>query len=345
MMGITPLLAAVAAAVLTLPPIPLITDDPGEVPVPEAPAWILYDHSNQVVLAEQDADGRRPMASVTKVMTALVARDHTSAEEVAIISDSAAATGEAEIGVVAGERWTVHDLLAAMMVRSGNDAAVALAEHVGGDVDTFVDLMNAKAAELGMRSSRFANPHGLDAEDHYSTARDLLTMALAAMEDPVIDRLARTKVVKFRDDPNGAVRRAVNTNELLGAYPGVVGMKTGFTSGAGRVLIAVAEQHDRVLVSVVLGTEDHFEDTRQLLEWGFDTYGLGDRIRALLLEPQGGGAAPPPVVLTPDEDRRLRAMPPLPTLAPSTPRALTPLERQLEARLRERLPLTLGGAP
>jgi D-alanyl-D-alanine carboxypeptidase len=337
-------LASVAAVVMfSLPPVPLTSLDPGDAPETSAITWILYDDTNGVVLSERGADEERPMASVTKVMTALVVREHTELDDVVLISTTAAATGEAEIGIHPGELWTVQDLLAAAMVRSGNDAAVALAEYVGGSVEEFVVLMNAKAAALGLEHTRFANPHGLDDEGHYSSARDLLVIAQTALQDPAISRLARTKVVKFRDDPEGVPRRAENTNVLLGAYPGVIGMKTGYTSDAGRVLIATAEQDGRRLISVVMGSEDHFADTRELLDWGFDTFGLVDRWHALTLEPFGGGGAPAPSPeLSSETERRLRALPPLPES--QTNRLMTPLEKTISEVLRSALPITLGGS-
>jgi hypothetical protein len=168
-------------------------------------------------------------------------------------------------------------------------------------------------------------------------------MAQVAMDDPVISRLARTKVVKFRDDPNGVKRRAINTNALLGAYPGVIGTKTGYTGEAGRVLISTADQDGRRLISVVMGSEDHFFDTRQLLEWGFSTYGLGDRWNAMFLEPFGGGGLgllPDPV--SSEVEQRLRSIPPLPDTAGS--RLLTPLEEEIEQYLRSSAPTVLGGS-
>ncbi len=160
--------AITGALLWSLPPVPLTAADSGDAPELSAVSWIVYDDTNDVVLTEHLADQEQPMASVTKLMTALVVVDNAAINEFVLISPTAAATGEAEIGVVPGELWTVHDLLAAIMVRSGNDAAVALAEHVGGSVAGFAAMMNAKAAELGLEHSHFVNPHGLDAEGHYS---------------------------------------------------------------------------------------------------------------------------------------------------------------------------------
>lgn len=311
-----------------------------------AEAWILYDATADVVLEERNANVERPMASVTKVMTALVVRDKAAVEEIVTVSQNAADTRESEVGIRAGERWSVGELLAGVLVRSGNDAAVALAEHVGGSVEGFADLMNVKAAELSLEHSHFMNPHGLDQEGHYTSATDLLTMTRAALADPVLTRLARTRVVKFRDTPGRVSLRINNTNRLLGAYPGVVGFKTGFTGLAGRVLISVADVGPRRLIAVVMGSEDHFADTRDLLDYGFATFGAGDRMRHGLLEEEGGGGAVP-LNLLPllSEDQRLRALGPLAdgTWA-VTPSRETSLGEAIERLLRAQLSVLLGGS-
>lgn len=318
-------------------------------PVPEPPevtaeAWIVYDVDAELVLGSRRADEERPMASVTKIMTALVVMEHADLDELVRISEGAAGTGEAEIGLVSGERWSVRDLVAAVIVRSGNDAAVALAEHVGGSVEGFAELMNQTAAELGLEHSHFVNPHGLDEDGHYTSAADLLTMARLALEDPYLARLARTKLITFRPDPSGAERRAQNTNQLLGAYPGVVGLKTGFTGKAGKVLVSALERDDRTLIAVVMGSEDHFADSRELLEWGYALPTLESRFLAPLVEEQGGGAAPPVPL---DSATRLRLSVPqhLPDGQWSvTPFRASPLGRSIETWLRSAMPVALGGS-
>ena len=241
-------------------------------PVPAPPqvsaeSWILYDATYDVTLASHEADAERPMASTTKIMTALVALERSDPDELVTVSARAAAVGEAEIGLVPGEQFLLRTLLTTMLVRSANDAAVAVAEHVGGDVETFVELMNAKAAELGLEHTHFVNPHGLDAPGHYSSARDLLTMARTAMQNPEF----------LRPAPDGAERVAESTNRLLTSYQGAIGVKTGFTGGAGLVLVAAAEREGRRLYVVVMGSEGpgaHFADASALLDYGFERLGL-----------------------------------------------------------------------
>ena len=338
---------AVATAALVLAAVPPTIEVPIDVvpaapaPVLEAEAYALYDLDAEMELLNHNADEQRAMASVTKLMTALVTLENASLADEVVISESAAGTGEAEVGLVAGETWTVWELLNAIIVRSGNDAATALAEYVGGSVEGFAELMNAKAADLGMAGTNFVNPHGLDADGHYSTANDLVLLGLAAHSDPVVARLARTRVVKFRPAPSGEVRRITNTNELLGSFDGVVGLKTGYTGDAGRVLVSTARREGRTLVAVVMGTEDHFADSRELLEFGFDMYGISDRIAGLGAGEQGGGS---PSVLDPRETARLRAMPELQAIDVSARTTQTPLEARVTAALGSLLPPLLDNA-
>lgn len=334
------LAASILAGILVVPWVPPIMELP-DLPEPEAEAWLVYDVTNEVLLAAENIDERRPMASVTKLMTIVVALEHGSLDDLVTVSERAAAVGEAEIGLVPGERWTLRELLTAIMVRSGNDAAVAIAEHIGGSVEGFSDLMNAKAAELGMTESSFANPHGLDARDHYTSARDLLTLARVAIEDPVIRRMARTRAVLFRPDPEtGAERSARNTNRLLGRFPGVDGMKTGYTSQAGLVLVTSASSGGREFIAVVMGSPDHFADTRTLLDFAYATFGPADRMRAPVVESESLSRSP----LTPSERRRLLAIPPLPAeVGPGLDLTATPGADDIRSWLAERLPAALGG--
>lgn len=252
-----------------VPPAPVPTERvaPAE-PEVTAISWVLLDVASGEILDGENQDRSLPMASVTKMMTALVVRDRLDLEDRVRISPTAADTGEAEIGLVPGERWSVEDLLFAMLVRSGNDAAVALAEAAGGSVADFAELMNAKAESLGLTGSSFVNPHGLDADDHFATASDLARIGAAVLTDPVLAEMVRTRVVVFKDAPDGSARIAVNTNLLLGVYPGIIGIKTGFTGDAGKVLVAAVDTPQGLIVSAVMGSGDHFSDSRELLEYG-----------------------------------------------------------------------------
>jgi D-alanyl-D-alanine carboxypeptidase len=315
MMAISAGLAAFALAFGTLwSSAPVLPETPIDGP-PELTArtWILYDAESGVVLASRDADAERAMASVTKIMTALVVIENAGLDETVLISARAAGVGEAEIGLFAGERWTVRELLAAVMVRSANDAAMALAQHVGGSVNGFADMMNEKAAELGLEHSHFTNPHGLDAPGHYTSAADLVVMAEAVLDHPYLAQLARTKSVTFRPTPEGVNRKAQSTNKLLGVYPGVIGLKTGFTSQAALVLVGATEVNGRRLITVVMGSRAHFDDTRELVDYGVRSMTLRDRYMAPLVREEGGGETEGTLVPLSSEQRaRLIAVEPLP---------------------------------
>ena len=265
-------------AVREVPPLPIYGAFAGAPPEVTAEAWILYDDTFQRVLAEQNPDERRAMASTTKIMTSLVTLESGDLDQSVIVSARAAEIGEAEAGLVEGETWTVRDLLTAMLVRSANDAAVAVAEGVAGSVEGFVALMNTKARDLGLEHTQFVNPHGLDASGHFTSARDLLTMARTAMEKPLFATLVRTQTARLPNAPDGTVRIVHNTNLLLGLYPGAIGVKTGYTGSAGLVLVAAAENSGRRLYAVVMGSTDSFGDAAALLDYGTSQFGVIDVI-------------------------------------------------------------------
>ncbi len=252
------------------------------VPTPPPPAvgaqsYILWDDTYQVVLAARNDDQRRAPASTTKIMTALVAFEASGPIRLLEVSQNAADVGESEIGLVAGERFALQTLMGAMLVKSANDAAVAVAEGVGGSVDGFVTRMNIKASELGLENTHFANPHGLDDPEQYVSAADLLAIALEFMAVPELAEIASKTDYRFPDAPDGTTRAATATNLMLTEYPGAIGVKTGFTFDAGLVLVAAAERDGRRLYAVVMGSEGaggHFKDAAALLDYGFDEYGL-----------------------------------------------------------------------
>ncbi len=320
---------------------PAVFAPPEPPPQLTAEAWLLHDATAGVTLASHNAAEVRPMASVTKLMTGLVAVERADLDDLVVISETAAAVGEAEVGLVPGEAWTLRDLVGAIMVRSGNDAAVAIAEHVGGGVPGFSALMNARAAELGLTGTSFANPHGLDEDGHHTTAEDLLALAKVVLDHPVLSRFVRTRVIRFVPDPEGDPRRAENTNALLGAYPGVTGMKTGFTGLAGKVLVASAERNGRLLITVVMGSQDHFDDTRRLLEYGHRVLSPADVLLAAGRGEEGGGGAGP--ALADWELARAAAVPALdPGRDRATPAGDTPAGRVVDDKLRVLLPGFLG---
>ena len=290
--------------------VPLTTVSPRPVPKLTAERWIVYDADADVVLASWNANDAGSMASVTKVMTAMLVIDNTELTDMIVVPDFATQTRGSTAGLVPGEQWPVGDLLIAMLVRSGNDAALTLGYAVGGDsTSNFVAMMNTRAKELGMSSTSFANPNGLDNENHYSTARDLLTLIIASQEYPDIQRITRIKLVNMPADPNGKTRTFKNTNRLLGTYPGTIGLKTGETPWADKVLLGVTEQAGRRIYSVVMHSDDHFGDTRELVDWAYSTYSIEDRWLRPLYAEEGGGAISADLELSDSHERRLRSMP------------------------------------
>lgn len=253
-----------------------------------APAWVVYDADADLVLGEQAADERRAMASTTKMMTALVVLKYGTLTDWIIVSERAAAVGEAEVGLVPGERVRLDDLLTALVVRSANDAAMAAAEHIGGSVEGFVEMMNEEAQAMGLTNTSFENPHGLDGENHFSSARDLLEIGMAAMAYPEFRERAVMLKGSFPDAPDGTERTLSSTNLMLETYPGTIGVKTGFTGKAGLVFVAGAEREGRTLFAAVMGSEGqraHFIDAASLLDWGFERFRTVAMVGAGTYEP------------------------------------------------------------
>jgi serine-type D-Ala-D-Ala carboxypeptidase (penicillin-binding protein 5/6) len=239
----------------------------------DAISWILFDDSSGTVLAEQNADEVRAPASITKIMTVLVALERGNQKDTVTISRNATDTGEREIDLEPGEAVSLGALLRASMVHSANDAATAIAEHIGGSVEGFSDLMNQRAADLGMSRTHFVNPHGLDAVGHVTTARDMLRLAQAAMERPDFRDIVRARMILFPDAADGSTRIGTSTNLLLEDYDGNNGIKTGFTSSALLTYVASAERGGRELYVVVMGIEGrrtHFDAARALFDYGFN---------------------------------------------------------------------------
>ena len=231
-----------------------------------ASSAILVDVDSGRVLYEQNADARMLIASTTKILTALVAIEEGSLSDVVTVSHEAAYTEGSSMYLKEGEQLTLETLLYGLLLCSGNDAAVAIAEHVGGSQAGFVKLMNKKAKALGMTSSSFANPNGLDAEGHYSTARDMAKLACAAVENETLMRIASTRQVTIGG------RTMTNHNKLLHYMDSCIGLKTGYTKAAGRTLVSCAEQNGQRLVAVTLQDGNDWADHQALYDYGFSTY-------------------------------------------------------------------------
>ncbi len=232
-------------------------------PFPKAAAAYLVIVDG-VPLWAHAADARRSPASLAKLMSALVVLDEGRLDDAVPVSPGAAGERGARLGLRAGERWPAHALLAAMLVGSANDACRALAER-DGDMRDFVARMNRRAAELGLRATRFGDPCGFDAGGQYSTARDLARLAQSVMERPQLAALVGRRAVEVASAGRERVVTVKNTNVLLEYFPGVVGVKTGQTRRAGHNLIAFSERGGRRVLLVMLGARDRWWDAHAIL--------------------------------------------------------------------------------
>lgn len=234
----------------------------------------LIDVSSGRLLYSQMGDERMKIASLTKIMTAIVAIENGKLESIVKVSARAAGKEGSSLYLKAGEEITLHNVLYGLMLRSGNDAAMAIAEHVGGTVEGFAYLMNKKAEELGLTNSQFMNPHGLDQQGHYSSANDLAKLTAYALHNPDFKTIVSTKV-KSAPNPNEAWDyKWVNKNKMLRMYEGADGVKTGYTKQALRTLVSSATRNGQQLVAVTLNDGDDWTDHRNLLDFGFANFPL-----------------------------------------------------------------------
>ncbi len=240
---------------------------------------ILIDEVSGKVLYEKNPDAKLPMASMTKIMSMLLIMEKIESgalkyDDKVIISKNASGMGGSQVFLQEGEEYKVEALLKCISVSSANDAVVAMAEKISGSVESFVNLMNEKAKELGLTNTNFANPHGLDAENHYSSARDMSKLAKELLKHK--DILKFTSIYEdYLTKPDGSQVWLVNTNRLVRFYDGVDGLKTGYTTEAGYCLTATAKKNDLRLISVVMKSSSgdaRSKDTATLLTYGFNSY-------------------------------------------------------------------------
>lgn len=272
--GGAPSRAAAPDAAAALPDGPIDPAAAATAPRIAAAAAVLLDATTGAVLYAREMHRRRDPASTTKMMTALLALEYGNPGDPVRISRRAAGTPGSRMGLRAGEVYTLADLLAGLLLSSGNDAAVAIAEHLSGSVEAFAELMNRRARELGMLHTRFRNPHGLTEQGHYTTAYDLALLARRAMEQPLFRDLVCRRSGSVCDVHGARPRVLWNTNALLSMYELAEGVKTGTTSAAGRCLVASASRDGQRLLAVLLDAPRRFADARDLLEWGFATFSL-----------------------------------------------------------------------
>ncbi|MBE6991023.1 MAG: D-alanyl-D-alanine carboxypeptidase [Ruminococcaceae bacterium] len=231
-----------------------------------AASAVCIDMDSGRVLYAYNENTPMQIASTTKIMTALVVLENCSLEEQVKIPAQAVGIEGSSLYLKTGEILTVRDLLYGLMLRSGNDAAVALAVHCAGSVEKFADMMNSKAKQLGLENCSFVNPHGLSEEGHFCSAGDLAVISVEAMNNPDFAAIVSTVNYTFGN------RTVVNHNKLLRLYDGAVGVKTGFTKSAGRTLVGAAEKDGQTLITVTLNAPDDWNDHIKLFDYGFDNY-------------------------------------------------------------------------
>lgn len=240
-----------------------------------ATACVLMDADTGLVLYRKNEDQRMLIASVTKLMTALVVLEQGEVDETVTVTAAHMAEGSS-MYLRVGEKLTLEELLYGLLLCSGNDAALALTECAGG-VEPFVALMNEKAAALGMKNTHFANPNGLDDEEHYSTAYDMALLACAAANEPTLRRIASTRTAAIGG------RTLTNHNKLLSRMDGCIGLKTGYTKAAGRTLVSCAEREGHRLVAVTLRDGNDWSDHEMLYDRGFALVGVQEELRGRIV--------------------------------------------------------------
>ena len=240
-------------------------------------ACVVIDRKTNNVLFGKNENSKKKMASTTKIMTATIIIEKCNLTDTIEISKKAAGTGGSRLGLKTGDKITVLDLLYGLMLRSGNDAAVALAEYAGGDINGFAELMNAKALELGLTNTHFETPHGLDSNEHYTTAYELALLSNYALNNPTFAKIVGTK--NYTITINGSPKALSNTNELLGNMEGVYGIKTGFTNGANRCLVTACKRNNIDIICVVLGADTkkfRTIDSIKLINYVFNNFVVYD---------------------------------------------------------------------
>lgn len=238
-------------------------------PVVSAEAAALIDVDTGRILWSHQGDKPMLIASTTKIMTAIIAIEYGNLADQVTVGKNAAGKEGSSLYLKRGEKMSLEHLLYGMMLRSGNDAATAIAEHVGGSVEGFAVLMNQKAAEIGMTNTHFVNPHGLNEEGHYSTANDMAKLTAYALQNPVFREIVKTRVKKVPNPNEDWDYTWYNKNKMLAMYEGADGVKTGYTKLAGRCLVSSATRNGRQLAAVTLNAPNDWIDHTRMLDYGF----------------------------------------------------------------------------
>ncbi|MDE6211742.1 MAG: D-alanyl-D-alanine carboxypeptidase, partial [Clostridia bacterium] len=258
--------------------------------VNKSSSMAVVEASTMRVLIEQNKDVRLEMASTTKIMTALVVIENNDLDKEFTIPDEAVGVEGSSIYLKSREIWTIRDLLYGLMLRSGNDAATALAIATSGSVENFVGLMNDKVSDLGLENTHFENPHGLHADNHYTSAYDLAIISAVAMQNPIFKEIAGCKMYTVQANSSHPTYYFANKNKMLGIYDGANGIKTGYTKDSGRCLVTAAERDGMQLIGVVLNVYDHYNASAINFDKAFANYSpvtigkSGDILQTLNIE-------------------------------------------------------------
>ena len=244
-------------------------------PIINSRAAIVLDRNSKFILYGKNENEKRKMASTTKIITAIVVIENANLEEITTVSPKAAGTGGSRLGLHTNDKISIINLLYGLLLCSGNDAAVALAEFTSGSVENFSILMNNKATELGLTSTHFVTPHGLDNDEHYTTAYELALLTDYALKNKTFSNIVGTKSHTIQI--NNSYKTLSNTNELLGNFEGVYGVKTGFTNGANRCLVTAIKRGNMDIICIVLGADtkkDRTKDSIKLIEYAYKNFEL-----------------------------------------------------------------------
>ena len=256
-----------AALLLSLLTVIASSEQPTKARTLSAKSAVLYEPETGRFLYSKNAFQRLPMASTTKIMTALVAIENAALTDEVVITEEAVGIEGSSAYLKEGEILSMEELLYALLLRSANDAAVAIACEIGGSVEGFADMMNERAASLGLSDTHFTNPHGLDDAEHYTTAHDLALIAAEALKNDTLKAISSTYKRSFTRDDKAILY--VNHNKLLKLYDGALGMKTGYTKKSGRCLVGAAERDGLTFVTVTLDAPDDWRDHEELFDLGF----------------------------------------------------------------------------
>lgn len=245
---------------------------------------LIYDRASGRAVYEKNGNKQTPMASTTKIMTAIIVLENTNLKDVVTVDSKSASIGGSRLGLKKNDKITVNDLLYGLMLRSGNDAASALAIYVAGSIQNFADMMNSKAKELGLINTHFVVPHGLDNAGHYTTAYELAKITDYALKNETFKKIVSTSSTSI--NINGIPKGITNTNKLLNSVSGVYGVKTGFTNGAGRCLVTACKKNNMDIITVIIGADTsniRNADTKKLIEYVEENFELIN-IKEIIIE-------------------------------------------------------------